>query len=247
MGTPTLYQWPPALGTESIYPRCVVFQRIGNIAKQEIKVVNVKIPQAGPDFPKELVNRLAKLPILEADQVKYHTSSEILEYLITKDPSRATKAKLVKLFSAHSFIVQQWANESFVDTLVYARWKRTENFERFVKNVKWDRPLSQMSEEIKSLRNEILRYLRRTPVGSLNDENYKDLFKKQLWSLNHILSGQEFLEPMVPYPTMTDLNTFMVVQGLLSPDLEEAEWIKENYQEVFRWAKQVDTLTSMKL
>lgn len=241
---PILYQWPPALGTESIYPRCVVFQRIFNIARQEFKISNVKVPKPGPNFHKELQSRLIGLPVLEADGARYNTSAQIIDFIIRHDPAREVKAKLVRLTSAHSFIMQQWGNECFINSLVYARWMKDENFGRFVKNVNWGEPYEVVQEEVGLLRADILKYLKRTTAGNMPADQYAEMLRNQLWSLNHILSAHDFLEPMVPYPTLTDLNVFMVVQGLLSPDLEESQWIKDHYEHVVRWAKTVDEITA---
>lgn len=246
MKTPTLYQWPPALGTESIYPRCVVFRRICNIAQQPLEIVDVSLPTAGPEFSKELSDRLIGLPVLEVNGERYTNSHQILEFLIAGDPSREIKAKLLKMGAAHSFIIQQWANESFINSLVYARWKREANFQRFIKNVRWARPSEQLKEEITLLRQEIIKYLKRSPIGRLSEEQFNTLLKNQLWSLEHVLSAHDFMEPMIPYPTLTDLNVFMVVQGLLSPDLDESQWIKETYPHVYRWAQAVEQMTAVK-
>lgn len=243
MSETVLYQWPPAQGTESIYPRCVVFQRICNIAHQEIKVVNVKLPKADEKFSAKLKSRLIGLPILEANGKKLLNSTDIINHLIHSDPSRESKAKLLKLASAHSFITLQWANESFIHSLVYARWMREENFRRFVQNVKWGEPYSDVEIQVDQLRQEILRYLKHNPIGEMNETSYLGQLQRQLWSLNHILAAQDFLEPLIPYPSLSDLNVFMVVQGLLSPDLEESKIIQNDYPHILKWFYQVDELT----
>lgn len=247
MSETTLYQWPPALDTESIYPRCVVFQRICNIAHQEIKVINVKLPRLGNNFSSELRSRLAGLPVLESSGKKFFTSTEIIHHLIHNDPSRESKPKLMRLSSAYSFITLQWANESFLHSIVYARWMREENFRRFVKNVRWGEPYEEVKEQVDLLREEILKFLKRNPIGEMPETAYLELLKKQLWSVDHILSTQDFMEPLIPYPTISDLNVFMVIQGLLSPDLEESELIKKDYTNIVRWFKEVDKLTKKSL
>ena len=239
----TLYQWPPALGTESIYPRCVVFQRICNIAHQPVKVVNVKLPRAGENFTRELMERLIGLPILKVGEERYSTSHQIVNFLLHNPPAKETKSKLTRLASAYSYITQQWANESFINTLVHARWKQEENFQRFVRNVQWGDELANMHDEVASLRQEILKYLRRTPIGSFDDAEFEAMFKGQFWALEHILGSQTFFEPMVKHPTLTDLYVFMSVQGLLSPDLAQSEWIQAECPNVMRWFHEVDQLT----
>lgn len=240
-----LYQWPPALGTESIFPRCVVFQRICNIAHQEVKVVNMKLPRMGENFAKELQERLLGLPVMKVGDVRYDTSQQILQYLLHHPPAKLTKAKLTRLSSPLSYITQQWGNESFINTLVYARWIEEENFQRFIRGVKWGEELSNLEQEITILRQEITRYLKRTPNGSINSEQFESLLKSQFWALEYILSSQKFIEPLVQYPTMTDLYIFMTVQGLISPDISHASWIRQECPNVIRWFTEVDELTGL--
>jgi len=123
-----LYQWPPALGTESIFPRCVVFQRICNIAHQSVNVVNMKLPRKGEHFVKELQHQLKALPVLKVGDQRLNTSQQILEYLLSYPPAIHAKVRLTRLSSPLSYLTQQWGNESFINTLVRARWLDDDNF-----------------------------------------------------------------------------------------------------------------------
>lgn len=239
----TLYQWPPALGTESIFPRCVVFQRICNIAHQEVKVVNMKLPRQGANFAKELQERLVGLPVLKVGDQRFDTSQQILQYLLYHPPAKVTKAKLTRLASPLSYLTQQWGNECFINTLVHARWGDEDNYQRFIQGVKWGEELSSIQSEVTLLRQEILRYLKRTPTGGQTKEQFEDQLKSQFFALEYVLSNQTFVEPMVQHPTMTDLYIFMTVQGLLAPDISYLEWIRQECPNVVRWFIEVDGLT----
>jgi hypothetical protein len=241
--TAVLYQWPPGLGVDSIFPRCVVFKRICNVAQHELKIVNMKLPLLGASFEKELRERLAGIPVLLVGEKRYNTSQEILEALLESSPSKSIKSKLTRLASPLSYVTQQWANECFINTLVYARWLSDENFARFQAGVNWGDDPATVPERLAILRQEILRYLKRTPTGGLNAEQFEAQLIKQFWALENMLSTQTFLEPMAQFPTMTDFYVFMTVQGLLSPDISHASWIRDNCPSVMRWYLAVDELT----
>lgn len=239
----TIYQWPPGTGTESIFPRCVVFNRICKIANQKPLIVNVGVPDVNEDFLTTLQTRLSKLPLLEFEGKKYRSSRQIIEFFLNHEENKVIRSRLLKLHSSFSFITQQWANEIFINTLVYARWKREVNYMNFVKNVSWGEPFPMVEERVNRIREEVLKYLKRTTVGELKDEEYLELLRNQLWPLEQILENQEYLEPSATYPTLTDLNVFMVVQGLLSPDLDESKMIKKNYPNIYEWFMTVDAVT----
>ncbi len=238
-----LYQWPPGLGVDSIFPRCVVFQRICNVAQRELKIVNMKLPLLGDAFEKELRERLAGVPVLLLGDKRFNTSHEILQALLDSTSSKSIKGKLTRLASPLSFVTQQWANECFINSLVYARWLDDENFGRFQHGVKWGEDPDTIPERLALLRQEILRYLKRTPTGNMNAEQFATQLKGQFWALENMLSSQPFLEPMVQFPSMTDFYVFMTVQGLLTPDISQSTWIRENCPAVLAWFQKVDELS----
>lgn len=239
-----LYQWPPALGTESIFPRCVVINRICNVANQSIKIVNMGLPKEDENYLRELQLRLTGMPVLIHKERRLNSTAEIVEFLIQNEPAREAKSKLSKLTSAHSFIIQQWSNDCFLHSLVYARWFREENYQRFILNVRWPDHRAPESNAVTTLRQQVLAFLHRSGLGGMKEVSYMDLLKKQLWSIENILASQEFIDPLVSFPTMTDLNIFMVIQGLLSPDLEESQLIRTNFPSIIKWYESVDRLTS---
>ena len=238
-----LYQWPGTPTIESIYPRAVMFHRICNLASQEITVLNVTLPKPGEKFKAELQNRLAHLPILEVNGQKFSTSKQIMDYFLAHPPSMEVKQRLMKMDSIYGHITQQWANECFINSLLYARWKREENYQRFIKTVKWGYPVDQIGDHLEILRSAVLKFIDRTPAGALTRTEYEDMIRNQFWSLDTILSEQHFFEPLSKHPTITDLYVFMVVQGFMDYELEESQWIMERYKNVLRWYNQVDRLS----
>jgi hypothetical protein len=239
-----IYQWPPAKGTESIFPRCVIFQRICNIAGPPVAIANMRLPEAGENFVDELQTHLRGLPILEVNGERLRTSAQILNFLIENGGSQEIKAKLSKMSSVYSRITQQWANESFINSLIWVRWKDEENFQKFYPTVSWGEDLAAVEPRIVLLRAEILKFLKRSPIGGLSDEQFSDLFKSQLWSLENILQAQEYFEPFINHPTLTDLYVFMNIQGLLCTDFPQSDWMRKNCPSLMKWYHLVDERTS---
>lgn len=238
-----IYQWPPAQRTESIFPRSVVLHRICHVACYSPTIVNVGLPKADGNFSKELNARLAHLPLLEVNGTRINTSRQIIEFFVNNEKSKEIKQRLVRLDHDYSHITQQWANESFINSLVYSRWNREENFKRFSSHIQWGESYEATKDRVDLLRKEVLKYLNRTPMGGIDEDRFLEMIRNQLWSLDRILSTQEFMEPLAHFPTMTDLYIFMVVQGFLSPALEESTWIPHNYGHLYRWYLQVNELT----
>ncbi len=239
----TFYQWPPCKNCESIFPRAVLIKRICNLANLEVKVVNTPLPKPGPDFQATLENRLMGLPYLEMDGEKFKSSRQIWDHLLRSIKDNKVKHRLIRSDSIYSFITQQWSNECFINSLVYARWKKEENFQKFIVNVDFGSHTNP--ESIALLRKYILKYLSRTTIGELPTEAYQKLIGQQFSSLARVIEEQEFFEMFAKYPTLTDLYVFMVVQGFMSPDLEESKWIEETYPALMRWYRNMETLTQV--
>ncbi len=240
----SIYQWPPAKGTESIFPRCVVFQRICNIAHHKPKVINVGLPKLGDDFDHQLNRLLAQLPQLECDGKQYKTSVQITDFFLNAATEKSIRARLTKLHSQSGVILRQWANESFINTLVYARWQREKNYVDFIRNVQWGESFKAIEPRVVRVRQSILTYLKRTTLANITEGEYHEMLQNQLFTLDQMISGQRFFEPMTTFPTVTDLNIFMVIQGLLSTDLEESLFIRKEFPNICRWFEDVDNLTS---
>ncbi len=238
-----LYQWPSTSTIESIYPRAVLFKRICNLAGQKIKIMNVTLPKPGEKFQAELQSRLIHLPVLEVGDAKFTTSKQIIDYFLNNPPSLTLKQRLVRLDSVYGHITKQWANECFLNTLLYARWKSDANYPSFIRSVNWGSDPNLIKDHLDVLRDMVLKYLDRTVTGGLNLKEYDELLKNQLWSLDAILSSEKFFEPLANHPTLTDLYVFMVVQGFMDDNLVESKWIKERYKNLVRWYAELDRLT----
>ncbi len=241
MNENNFYQWPACRNCESVLPRAVLIQRICNIADFKINVVNVPLPLDGDDFKEQLENRLIGLPYLELGGEHFKSSRKIWDYVIAQITDSKVKMRLNRTDSIYSFITRQWCNESFINSLIYARWKNEENYQRFISGVDFGSHVTpQMTDQ---LRKFILKYLKRTSVGDMQPDDYKTLLTQQFSSLAAIVEEQTFFEAFAKYPTFTDLYVFMVVQGFLSPDLEESRWIADTYPSIMRWYKTMDSYT----
>lgn len=229
----TFYQWPPCDNCESVLPRAVLIRRICNLANIEMNVVNMQLPPAGDDFQARLEARLKALPYLEIDGQAFRNSRQIWNYLIKHQLDAKAKNRLLRSDAVYSYILQQWCNDSFINSLVHARWKKEENYARFIKNV--DFGPQATPETISMLRNDVLKYLSRTSVGGISDEAYQELIKQQFSSLSTMIQDQAYFEAFAKHPTLTDLYVFMIVQGFLSADLEESQLIETNYPDLIRW------------
>lgn len=241
MSTPVFYQWPPGRGCESIFPRAVLIQRICNLVNRDIEVVNVPLPKPGTDFPHELLKRLKQIPFLEIDGARYRSSMQIWDHLIKTVDETKRKLRLTRADSIYSSITQEWCNETFINSLVYARWVKEENYQRFISGV--DFGPHATPESLKILRTFILRYLSRTFTGNLSPEAFKELLVRQFSALSSIIEEQTYFERFAKHPTLTDLYVHMVVQGFLSSDLEESKWIEDTYPKLIRWYSDMEVHT----
>lgn len=241
MSVNTFYQWPPCKNCESVFPRAVLIQRICNLANLEMNVVNMPLPAGGSDFHAKLENRLRTLPYLEMDGQKFRSSTQIWNYLLINQVDKKGKHRLNRSDSIYSYITQQWCNDSFINSLVYARWMKEENYQRFITNVDFGPEANPELNLI--LRKFVLKYLSRTTIGEYSLEAYKELITKQFSSLATIIEEQAYFETFAKHPTLTDLYVFMVVQGFLSPDLEESEWIEKTFPALIRWYKNMLVFT----
>lgn len=239
--TNTFYQWPPCTNCESLFPRAVLIQRICNLANLQMKVISAPLPKFDDQFRPELEKRLKALPYLDMDGQKYRSSRQIWDHLLStiKDPK--IKLRLTRSDSIYSYITQQWCNESFINSLVFARWKKEENYQRFIKSI--DFGPHATPESIDLLRKYVLKYLSRTPIGELTDEAFQNMLTHQFSSLATIIEEQSYFERFAKHPTLTDLYVFMVVQGFLSKDIEESAWIEQTYPALIRWYRDMELNT----
>ncbi len=212
-----------------------------NLAGVELKVINVHLPKPGDDFKTQLETRLMGLPYLEIDGEKYRSSRQIWDHLLSTIKDKNIRQRLIRTDSAYSFITQQWANDTFINSLVYARWKKEDNFKRFISGVEFGSHADEKS--IDELRKFILKYLNRTSVGDLSADSYQNLITQQFSSLATVIDDQSYFEAFAKHPTFTDLNVFMVVQGFMSRDLEESAWIESTYPALCRWYRNMEMFT----
>lgn len=237
----SLYQWPPGTGTESIFPRCVVFQRICNLAGINAQIHSVTIPEPGPDFEQKLRQRLINIPLMEVGETRLTDSREIIDFLLTVADFEGLN-NLRRLDVGNSLITQEWANLVFINSLVYSRWAREENCRRFTSHVSWGK-VQGLPESLPKLRELLLNYLTRTLFTFTSEGDFEKHLADQMLSLEIKLMGQKYFEPLAEAPTLTDLYIFMVVQGFYSDDLEESVWIKNNYPNVKAWFDRIDRAT----
>lgn len=235
------YQWPGCTNSESLLPRAVLIRRICNIAYIDLQIIDVPLPPPGDDFQKILANRLMALPYLEMNGEKFKTSREIWDHLVQTVAEPRIKQRLMKSDSILTYMIQQWCNECFINSLIYARWKKEDNFKRFISSV--DLGPHATPEAINALRKGSLNYLKRIPNGDLDENGFRKLLKLQLASLANLIEDKTYFEDFAKHPTLTDLNVFMVIQGLMSPDLEESQIIEQDFPALVRWYKDVNTTT----
>lgn len=231
------YQWPPCNNCESLLPRAVLIHRICNMAYIDLQINNLALPAPGENFQKLLDKSVIALPYLEVDDRKYKTSREIWDYFVETAEPRI-KQRLQKSDTFLTFLIQQWCNESFINSLIYARWKNEGNFQRFIKGI--DFGTHANPESIDALRKITMRYLKKTPIGELTDTGFRKILSQQLMSLSKLIEDKTYFEDFAKYPTLTDLHVFMIIQGFLSPDLEESEYIEKNFPDLVRWYKEVN-------
>ena len=238
----TFYQWQASRDCESIIPRAVLIRRIMNLMDADIDIVEVPIPNQSEEFHKVLVNRLAALPRLEIDDKKFRSSRQIWDYLLSKIKSEGLKSRLMLSDPATGVIIRQWCNDSFINTLIYARWKRDENFARFAEGIQSKKKVEPKS--LDALRQRVLAYLDRTSMGDVEESKFREILREQLGALVTQLGDKDYFQANAKAPTLTDLYVFMIVQGLMSPDLaEECEVLQRKFPTLVRWYKDMDTLT----
>ncbi len=237
-----LYQWPEAKGVDSIYPRCVIFHRMFNLLNIEYTPFNVTLPFTDQKPAEKLGQQLLDIPILRDDGVLYKTSEEIISHILNRigdDPEKIKNA--TRLVRAKNYIYYQWANETFLNTLLYSRWLREENFRNFIRNVNWgNASKSYFSQSIIELKKKVEDYMSKFPIAKLNQREYLHLLHSQLKCLEEIFTNQQYILTGSISISRSDLAIFMVIQGLLSKDLEESEMIAETYPNILRWARDID-------
>jgi hypothetical protein len=94
------------------------------------------------------------------------------------------------------------------------------------------------------LRKNVLKYLSRTPIGDISQDDFQKLLVQQFSSLASMIEDKSFFEDFATRPSFTDLNVFMIVQGFLSPDIEESEWISGTYPALARWYRNMERVTA---
>ncbi len=246
---PTLYQWPGATGTESIYPRCVVFHRIFNLIDMEFSVKNVGLPMMEMDETIKIRKMLKQLPILEVGSTYLKSSTEILEHLTDSFYLDSKRTKLLEKYTqAYDYVLYEWSNQIFVLSLLYARWIRDVNYKKFINSVEWGNIEPKYLNESKSeLRKYVINYLKKFEIGSLDEDKYLSLLRKQLDALEAIFTKNMFAIPELNHLTIADLGLFMVIQGLLAKTMQEREIIIKDYPATYNWAVSIDNLTTVYL
>lgn len=243
-----LIQWPGATGVESVYPRCVIFHRLFNLLGVDYTPFNVTLPFVDKKSSEKLQRQLVDLPVLIDKGVAYKNTDEIVRHILGKfedDIEKQDSAK--KVLKAQNVITYQWANEVFLNTLLYARWLRPCNFKPFIKNVEWgNADPNFFRDSIADLRTKVDAYMSRFLISKLSEGEYLKLLTKQLNALELIFKEQELILPGTDRITQSDLAIFMVIQGLLSDDLGERQVLLENYPNILRWAVDVDKRTQGK-
>lgn len=89
----------------------------------------------------------------------------------------------------------------------------------------------------------MLTYLRRFPVAEQNESEFHLILMANLKTLEEKLEGKKFISDK-DHPDLCDFTAFMVVQGLLAPEIEERDIVLVNYPNLKRWALHLDTITS---
>ncbi|MEE3079420.1 MAG: hypothetical protein VX341_08810 [Bdellovibrionota bacterium] len=241
-----LYQWPEAKGVDSIYPRCVIFHRLFNLLGIKYSTYNVSLPFVSKDSSERLTQQLIDLPILKDDGILYKNSEDIISHIMNKvsdDPSKLKKA--TRLLRAKNYIYYQWANEVFLNTLLYSRWLRDCNFRNFMRHVNWgSASRTYFADSVNELKGKVESYMSRFAISKLSDSEYLELLHTQLKCLEDIFSVQKYILNDEAEISRSDLAIFMVIQGLLSRDLEESEIIIKTYPNIIRWAGDIDEKSS---
>lgn len=229
----TLYQWPKADGIESIYPRCVVIHKLYGLADRKLTTIDVAFPSKQEGFEKELKARLKNLPQVHTQEKIYSSTNQIINYLLKNSKGKQGIRYLEKMNSAHNIPLSQWANEVFINSLVYSRWKIENNYQSFIRSVDWGSPFEKIEDKVGELRAGVLTYLSRFAINEFSQAEFHDYLKIQFWSLERIIDDNKYFDQM--FLTVTDLYVYMVIQGYMSDHLIESSSLKNDYPELNRW------------
>lgn len=181
------------------------------------------------------------IPLMEVSGVRFTDSREIIDFLLTIADAEGLD-NLRRLDVGNSLITLEWANLVFINSLVYSRWVREDNFRRFTSNVQWGK-VPGLPESLDKLRSILIDYLNRMLFSFPSEADFEKHLADQLVSLEIKLMGQKYFEPLAEAPTLTDLYIFMVIQGFYSHDLEESVWIRANYPNVSSWFTRIELAT----
>lgn len=240
-----LYQWPKADDIESIYPRCVVIHKLYQLAGRELKTIDVAFPSKQEGFDKELKARLKNLPQVHTQEKIYSSTTQIVNYLLKNCTTKKCIGYLEKMNSAYNLPLTQWANEVFINSLVYSRWKIEDNYQLFIRSVDWGAPFDEVKTKTDELRQGVLLYLSRFAINEYTQVEFNDYLKKQLWSLERIIAKNRYFDQM--FLSITDLYIYMVIQGYMSDHLKESFALKRDFPELNRWytdlSKELSSLT----
>ncbi len=231
--TDILYQWPKSIDAESIYPRCVVIHKLYLLADRDLRTVDVSFPSKQQNFDKELKARLKNLPQVHTQEKVYDSTSQIVNYLLKNCTTKKCIKYLEKLNSAYNVPLSQWANEVFLNSLIYSRWKIEDNYQVFIRSVDWGKPFEEVQESANELRSGALTYLSRFPINEFREVEFQEYLKVQFWSLERIIADNKYFDQM--FLTVTDLYVYMVIQGFMSDTLKESIKLKKDYPELNRW------------
>lgn len=228
-----LVQWPGTDLSLSIFPRCNLFQYILQLGGVDYEIENVQLPTPGDNFKLELMDKLLNTPVLYIDDKAYTDSTIILDALL-KEVIAPDKVKNLKnLVSASGLILEQWGNNVFLNSLVYSRWVKVQNFEKFTAQIKWDEPVPQ--QVVNTVRLQIIRYLKKELLTNLDEKGFDQYVKKQFWSLQFFLEDYYYFSKQDAYPDLSDLYIFMVVDGFFNGELEESEDLMHSYPQIYKW------------
>ncbi len=247
-GKPILYQWPPAKGVESIFPRCVMIHRLLYQLNISFDIQNVGLPYLESEFDDALKRLLVQLPLLQRDKTYYKSTIEIITAICQWDELSGEQRDLAQRhYSCVEDELFKWANSSFLNTLVHLRWMKEKNYQRFIRTVYWGVPDPQDNEFQKTLsdtREKVKLYLQNFPEGCLLDVDISTLLVEHLNQLESGLTGRTFFSDKDDLPDLVDFAIFMVVQGLLAPCMEERSLLISEYPKIVNWAQRVDRLSS---
>lgn len=247
---PILYQWPPAKGTESIFPRCVMIHRLFHQLNFSYESKNVGLPSLESEYDDALKRLLVELPLLQSGDVFFKSTIGIIKAVCSWSEVTPRQKQLAESYlEMINEIFFEWANSDFLNSLVYLRWMKESNYQRFIRTVHWGVENTEDEEfqyTLEETRDKVRAYLKGFPIGFLNERDMNIILKEQLENLQDEIENKMYLSEDETNPNLNDLAAFMVVQGLLAPCMEERLLIIEEYPEIMRWAKIIDSHTSHK-